>query len=175
MLRLLTVLFILLLPVPAAPAAAANARFLEAVITYDHGQYDTALRAFRRLARRGHDGAEFMLGAMYFYGKGVPRNDRFAAIWFHKAAIQGHPGSQLAFGSLHIRGIGVQQNLAEAYKWLTIAADRGVPGLRQQAILLRDEAARLMQPDEIAAAERAAHRFTPTRAGLVTESALANE
>jgi TPR repeat protein len=110
-----------------------------------------------------------MLWAMYFYGKGVQRNDAIAAIWFHKAAIKGDASGQLAFGSLHIRGLGVRQNLVKAYSWLTVAANHGIPGLQQQAIALRDEAARLMKPDEIADAQRWASSFKAKAAGLILE------
>ncbi len=75
------------------------------------GKFNPAHREFLSLAERGHAGAEFMLGAMRFYGKGVQRNDALAAVWFHKSAIKGNPSGQLAFGSLHIRGLGVKGRL----------------------------------------------------------------
>jgi TPR repeat protein len=147
----------------------ARADFANAVVAYDQGSFSPARSEFLGLARRGHAGAEFMLGAMYFYGKGVQRNDAIAAIWFHKAAIKGDASGQLAFGSLHIRGLGVRQNLVKAYSWLTVAANHGIPGLQQQAIALRDEAARLMKPDEIADAQRWASSFKAKAAGLILE------
>ncbi len=147
----------------------ARADFANAVVAYDQGSFSPARSEFLGLARRGHAGAEFMLGAMYFYGKGVQRNDAIAAIWFHKAAIKGDASGQLAFGSLHIRGRGVRQNLVKAYSWLTVAANHGIPGLQQQAIALRDEAARLMKPDEIADAQRWASSFKAKAAGLILE------
>ena len=158
---LATALALLLLA--AAPAAAG---YTEAVLAYDRGAYREALDGFRALARRGDPSSEFMLGAMYFYGKGVPRDDALAAIWFFKAATKGNPMGQLAFGSLHIRGIGVSQDLMKAYKWLSLAADRGIPGLSQQASQLRDDAARLMRPDEIAAARRSVAEWQPRRSGV---------
>ena len=71
----------------ASPAAAD---YETGVLAYDQGRFDEANKAFRALAESGHAGAEFMLGAIYFYGKGVPRDDALAAIWFHKAAIKGN-------------------------------------------------------------------------------------
>ena len=115
-------------------AIAARADFDAAVLAYDSGRYDIAFDEFGLLSGRGDARAEFMLGAMYFYGRGVLQNDGFAAVWFHKAATQGHPGAQLAYGSLHIRGVGVTQNLIRAYMWLSLAADSKIPGLRQQAL-----------------------------------------
>jgi TPR repeat protein len=148
---------------------AARADFKDAVVAYDRGAYTEALAEFDRLAEGGHAGAEFMLGAMYFYGKGVRPNHKLAAIWFHKAASKGNPSAQLAFGSLHIRGIGVRQDLVNAYAWLTIAANNGVPGLQQQAIALREDASQLMRPDEIAKAEAAVRDFSARSGGLTKD------
>ena len=103
---------------------------------------------------------------MYFHGKGVPQNDGFASIWFHKSAIQGHSGAQLAYGSLHIRGVGVAQDLIRAYVWLSLAIDSNVPGLQHQAVLLRDDAARLMSPEQISDARIRAGKWHPTPARL---------
>lgn len=149
--------------------APARADFNGAVVAYGLGKFSPAHREFLALAERGHTGAEFMLGAMRFYGKGVPRNDALAAVWFFKAAIKGDPSGQLAFGSLHIRGLGVHQDLVKAYGWLTVAAHHAIPGLQQKAIALRDEAARLMQPDEIADAIGWASGFKARSSGLTLE------
>ena len=152
-----------------APSAAAPADYDAAILAYESGRYDIALGEFGPLSERGDPRAEFMLGAMYFHGRGVPRNDAFAAIWFHKAATQGHPGAQLAYGSLHIRGVGVVQDLTRAYMWLSLAADSGVPGLRQQAVSLRDDVARLMNPEWIAEARNRARKWRPAPARLWIE------
>lgn len=150
-----------------AAAQPARAGYEQAVLAYDQGRFPEALGSFQQLAERGDSGAEFMLGAMYFYGKGVRRDDGAAAIWFYKAALKGNPNAQLAFGSLHIRGLGVRQDLVKAYMWLTVSADHGVPGLQQQATALRDEAARLMRSDEVERARRLAAGWRPQRSGLL--------
>lgn len=154
---------VLLLCLLAAPARADNESGLRA---YEAGRYDVALEEFRPLAERGDAQAEFMLGVMYHYGKGVPPDDAVAAIWFYKAASKGNPNGQLAFGSLHIRGAGVRRDLVTAYMWLTLAAESGVSGLQQQAVLLRDDAARSMTSQEMERARRLAADFAPRRAGL---------
>ena len=149
------------------PTHADGSDFETGVIAYQSNKYLEALSAFHGRAERGHAGAEFMLGVMYFYGKGVARDDGLAAIWFSKAADKGHAGAQLAYGSLHVRGIGVSQNLSDAYKWLSLAASSGISGLELQAIVLRADAARSMKPTDIQGAQRRAQDWKPTRAGLV--------
>ena len=147
-------------------SSAVRADYDSAVLAYELGRYDTALEEFNLLSERGDTRAQFMLGAMYFHGKGVPQNDGFAAIWFHKSAIQGHPGAQLAYGSLHIRGVGVAQDLIRAYIWLSLAIDSNIPRLRQQAVLLRDDAARLMNPEQVSDARVRADKWQPIPARL---------
>ncbi len=161
--------FALLLVLAAAGGGgAALAGYESGVLAYEAGDYRTALSAFRALAERGDGDAEFMLGAMYFYGKGVPRDPALAAVWFHKAARKGNAGAQLAFGSLHIRGLGVRQDLVKALMWLDLAGRSPVPDIRREAAVLGDQARRMMRPDEIARARRLADRFEPIKAGLAT-------
>lgn len=150
-------------------ATPVLAGYNEGMVAYDRGRYADALSEFKPLAEGGHLGAEFMLGAMYFYGNGVRRDDALAAIWFHKAAIQGNASAQLAFGSLHIRGLGVRQDLVKAYMWLTVAADTGPASLGQEAIKLRDEATRLMTPGEVGEALRRSATWSPSRSNLTAK------
>jgi uncharacterized protein len=149
-----------------AAAAARAADYDIGVSAYDRGDFARALAELKPLTERGHSGAEFMLGAMYFYGKGVPGDPGMAAVWFAKAARQGNPSAQLAFGSLHIRGIGVKQDLVKAHMWLSLAANSDLPGLAQQAVILRDDAARLMSQEERDTARRAAQSWRPIKAGF---------
>lgn len=151
-------------------AAAQAADYDSGVAAFDRGDFVRALAELRPLTERGHPGAEFMLGAMYFYGKGVPGDPSTAAVWFAKAARQGNASAQLAFGSLHIRGIGVKQDLVKAHMWLSLAATSNLPGLAQQANLLREDAARLMSSEERDAARRLAQGWRPVKAGFVREN-----
>lgn len=154
---------VLLLGLAAGPA---RADYRSGALAYDAGRYDEALAEFMPLTETGNAAAEFMVGVMYFYGKGVRRDDSLAAIWFYKAARKGNANAQLAFGSLHIRGTGVRRDLITAYMWLTLAAESGVSGLRQQAVTLRDDASRLMTRRERERGRALADDFEPGRAGI---------
>ena len=147
----------------------ADADFNNAVIAYDMGKFHSARKDFMALAEMGHAGAEFMLGVMRFYGRGVPANDALAAIWFYKSAIKGNPPGQLALGSLHVRGLGVRQNLVKAYGWLSVVANRATPRLRKEAIAIRNKTAKLMKPEEISDGHKWASRFKARPAGLITK------
>ena len=149
-------------------AQPARADYRSGLAAYEAGHYSEALGELLALSERGDADAEFMLGVMYYYGRGVSRDEGLAAVWFFKSARKGSASGQLAFGSLYIRGTGVRRDLGQAYLWLTLAAESGVPGLQQQALLLRDDAARLMAPDDVEKARRLATNFRPARAGLTS-------
>ncbi len=149
-------------------AAPARADYGGGIVAYESGRYEEALRELLPLSQEGDANAEFMLGVMYYYGRGVTRDEGLAAVWFYKSARKGNPSGQLAFGSLYIRGTGVSRDLGQAFVWLTLAAESGVPGLQQQALYLRDVAARLMAPDEVEKARYRATGFRPKRGGLTS-------
>jgi hypothetical protein len=157
------VLFFAALALVASPAWAG---YEEGVLAYESRNYGVAYEEFRTLSAGGHAGAEFMLGAMYFYGKGKPRDNALAATWFHKSARKGNVAAQLAYGSLHTRGWGVPRDLVEAYMWLTLVTEEDVSSLQRQAVLLRDEAAHDMTAAEIDRARRKAQQWRPARSGL---------
>ena len=150
-------------------SAPVLADYEHGIGSYKAGNHVAALSDFGDQVIRGHAGSQFMLGVMYFYGKGVNRHDGIAAVWFHKAAIKGHAGAQLAFGSLFLDGVGVEKDLVSAYKWLSLAADSNVSRLREQALALRDMAALDMSPEDIEKAKRYAREWSPKSADFVNE------
>lgn len=51
--------------------------------------YATAYRQLLPLAVKGNKEAEYAIGYMYYYGKGIDRNELLAENWLTKAAKQG--------------------------------------------------------------------------------------
>lgn len=136
------------------------------MLAYQRGAYQQALREFQALAEHGVATAEFMLGAMYYYGKGVEPSSALAAVWFERAAGKGDPNAQLAFGSLHINGVGVRRDLVKAHMWLSIAARSEVSRLHEQAARLRDSTAESMTADELRDSEHLQRSWRPREAGF---------
>lgn len=157
----------LALAVWAAAASAARADYQQGLSAFGEGRFEVAIEEFFDLAERGHPGAEFMLGVMYFNGAGVAQDSQIAAIFFYQAAQQGEAGAQLALGSIYIRGVGVGQDLVQARTWLSLAAINGTDELQRQAIALRDATSLLMTPEEIAEAGRLTRNWGPRPWGLV--------
>lgn len=70
-------------------APAAPGPFEDGVVAFERGDYATALRLWRSLAEEGNAVAQFNLGLMYAYGRGVPQDYVLAHMWFNLAAAQG--------------------------------------------------------------------------------------
>jgi tetratricopeptide (TPR) repeat protein len=99
----------------------------------------TSFQAIVEKAERGDAEAQFNLGLIYFFGKGVSQNDIEAAKWFRKAAEQGQVYAQFSLGMMYDKGIGVTQNDVEAAKWFHKAAQQGQADAQYHlAVMYRD-------------------------------------
>ena len=99
--------------------------FKRGVEVYKRQDFVVALRNWRHLAEQGHAGAQYQLGIMYEYGRGVPQNDADAVKWYTLAANQGVAAAQYKLGIMYDNSWGVTQNDAEAVKWYKKAAAQG--------------------------------------------------
>jgi len=54
---------------------------------YNSGDYTTALAEWTPLAEQGNANAQYSLGILYRYGRGVPENDKTTVKWYTLAAI----------------------------------------------------------------------------------------
>lgn len=79
----------------------------------------------RKLGEDGNAAIMAMLGNMFAGGKGVPRNDSEAVIWYRKAAEAGHATSMAEYALLLAEGRGTARNEAEALRWYRAGADTG--------------------------------------------------
>ncbi len=92
---------------------------------YKRGDYPTAFREFKVLAKKGDPRAQTNLGAMYAEGKGTPRDDVEAFLWSMKAARQGHPPAEFNVSGMYREGRGVVRDLNHALAWTRRAAYHG--------------------------------------------------
>ena len=95
----------------------------EADKAYDDGYYNRAMELYLQIPDT--PGAQFVIGYMYQYGKGVPQDYAEAARWYRKAAEQGNAKSQHNLGYMYDKGQGVPQDYAEAVRWYRKAAEQG--------------------------------------------------
>jgi localization factor PodJL len=107
-------------------------------------------------AERGHAKAMHNLAVLDADGGGKGANYNAASQWFRKAADRGVADSQYNLGILYARGIGVDQNLAESFKWFSLAAAQGDADAGRK----RDDIAKRLDPQSLAAAKLAIQTFT---------------
>ena len=93
---------------------------------YNAGDYATALKEFRPLAKQGHVDAQYFLGDMYMNGNGVVRDYKKALKWYQLAVEQGYATAGHQLGVMHHYGWGVKTNYKEALKFYRLAAPQVV-------------------------------------------------
>ena len=74
----------------ASPEEVSAALFERAKRLYLAKNYAASAGLMYTLAGRGHLQAQYVLGYMYHYGLGVPRNEKEAIRWITTAAVRGH-------------------------------------------------------------------------------------
>ncbi len=144
--------------------APAWAGFEEGKAAYNRGDYATALREWRPLAKQGDAEAQFFLGFMYTLGDGVPQDYAKAMKWYRKAAEQGVAKAQHYLGVMYDNGDGVPQDYAKAHMWFNLAASRFPRGYaRDKAVKKRDIVAKRMTPAQISEAQKLAREWKPKK------------
>ena len=143
-------------------ASPVWADFSDGIAAYDRGDYAAALKEWRPLAEQGNAGAQYNLGQMYIYGRGVPEDYAEAAKWYRKAAEQGHANAQYNLGVMYDNGQGVPQDYVQAHMWYNLSAAGSPPSEdRDSAAENRDIVAELMTREQIAEAQRLARDWKP--------------
>ena len=120
---------------------------------------DAARRHYLQAAERGNAKAMHNLAVLDADGGGRGPNYKAAAAWFKKAAERGVADSQYNLAILYARGIGLEQNLAESFKWFSLAASQGDADAGRK----RDDVAKRLDQQSLAAAKLAVQTFAPER------------
>jgi localization factor PodJL len=116
-------------------------------------------RYYLQAAERGNAKAMHNLAVIEADGGNRGPNYKAASEWFRKAAERGVADSQFNLGILYARGIGVEQNLAESFKWFSLAAAHGDTDAGRK----RDDVAKRLDSQSLAAAKLAIQTFTPEK------------
>jgi hypothetical protein len=119
---------------------------------YAQGDYEKALSIMRPLADDGDATAQFYIGEMYRFGRGVKKDEARAAVWYKKGAVNGSSDAQYALGMMYANGIGLDADYIEAYRWLSLANFRLSPWeteRRDKAVKTRDKLLTIMSQADI--------------------------
>jgi len=99
---------------------------VDGIGAYSKDNYAQALKLLRPLATtQGNADAQYYLGLMYVYGKGVTQNHGKAVKLYRLAAGQGHESAQITLGLMYVYGGDVTRDYQEAVKFLRLAAAQG--------------------------------------------------
>lgn len=118
-------LFGMILILSSAPMTAFANSVEGGVYAYKQKKYELALSYFQPAADTGNAKAQFYLGKMYHYGRGVDQSYTTAAMWYKKAADQNHAAAATDLGFLHDKGNGMEQSYEKAFYWYRKGAELG--------------------------------------------------
>ena len=145
---ILTILGILIKAFTGTAAPASIQNLNAAAQAYINRDYTTAANIWQTLAKREDRTAQFNLGYLYQWGKGLPRDYDLALKWYRLAAAKGSFQAQYAIGEMYENGMGLPKDQVQAYVCYSRAAANGLPGGN---VLLKRFAER-MTPKQLAEA-----------------------
>jgi TPR repeat protein len=109
-----------------AANAASNPHYLQALDSYNAGDFLDAANGFRLAAEQEHAESQYVLSTMYEEGQGIPKDSIQAAFWERKAAEQGHAYAQANTSFRYYAA----DDFAEAFAWCQRAAYSNLPWAR---------------------------------------------
>jgi TPR repeat protein len=109
----------------ARPLSSREGGYANAQAAYKRGDYKAAFGSMTEAAEEGNADAQYHLGLMYANGRGVPRDDKIAVLWYGKAAEQGEAQAQFNLGWMYANGRRVAKDEKIAVLWYTKAAEQG--------------------------------------------------
>jgi len=111
----------------AAVHMTCQAGIAEGLNNLEAGKYSDGFNELLPLAEQGVPFAQWLVGNLYFGGKGVDQDQAAGMAWHVKAAEAGLAQAQLSIGDAYFMGMSAKQDAAEAMKWYQRAAAQGLP------------------------------------------------
>lgn len=84
-----------------------------------------SIRLLTEAAGQGYAPAQYEVGRIYLYGRGIPTDYAQALLWEQKAAEKGDPRAQRDMAFMYEKGFGVGADPAKAAEWNQKAAAQG--------------------------------------------------
>jgi hypothetical protein len=125
---------------------------------------DVAWQAYVRgeFPKAVHPVAEWLMGNIYFFGQGIPKDYGKARAMFESAADQGYFAAFAPTAQMYQQGLGVPADPSKSYYWYNIAAGQ-LPDSAERTDLMkrRETVAALLTPAQVEAAQKRANTFKP--------------
>lgn len=149
----------------AMPVSAATVE--SAMIRYELGEVEGAIKDLRQLAEVGDSEAQYRLGLLYHTG--ATKDFKRALEWYRKAAKGGNAPARNNLGVMYRDGLGTPVNRIFAYMWFNVASGSSTP----LATTNRDRLAEQMSGDEILNAQWLSREFRESGGELQAMGATA--
>jgi hypothetical protein len=96
-----------------------------------------------------------MLGSLYKYGQGVPRDFSKAVFWYKKSAALGSVVAAYGLGICYAQGQGVPKDRIRAYAWLSRVFNASKPHSKTWMVVRREMVylSRKMSPEQLSQAK----------------------
>jgi TPR repeat protein len=108
-----------------------------------------SIRRLTEAANQDYAPAQYELGRIYLYGRGIPIDYVKALLWERKAADHGDPRAQRDLAFMYERGFGVPTDPVQAAEWNRKAAAQGHPEAQTHLARALDEGTGVSKnPDE---------------------------
>jgi len=98
-----------------------------AIATPSAKNHEVARELLLKVAVGGCSNAQFSVGVVYEWGRGVEQDYVEAALWYRLAAEQGHLHAQCNLGNFYFTGRGVEKDNDQALYWFQRSAEQGHP------------------------------------------------
>jgi len=85
----------------------------------------SSYKQLHKLASKGSAAAQYELGLLFEYGRGVAQDDATAAFWYEKAAAQFFTNAQYRLAILYDNGWGLKSDKVKALGLYKTAAEKG--------------------------------------------------
>ena len=112
------------------------------------GDWDRAIRWYRRAAEHGNAFAMYRLAHIHYHGRGVAKDERLAFEWMLRSARAGFTDAQYNVGVYYLWGLGTAVDRARGRDWLENAAAKGDEDARK--LLAETRSGQGSRPDSTA-------------------------
>jgi len=106
-------------------------------VCYDFkATHEVNFKSCKNQVKDGNPLDQLILAAMYDKGKGTPKNNKKAFVWYKKAANQGLADAQNYLAFMYEQGRGTDQDYRKAIKWYKKAAEHGYANTQYNLALM---------------------------------------
>ena len=89
-----------------------------------YADFAKASQYFHEAADANNAEAQYIIGSLYYTGRGVYQSYTEAAAWWEKSALNGYVKAQSDLGEMNYRGKGIPRDYTKAIKWFEMAIEQ---------------------------------------------------